>query len=195
MRVARWASRQSLAGLVAALVLAVGPRIVFADEPTHKDTAIYEAAARAVAKGWTEKTRMLGFGVVKTAFTEVPRDGAVLVGFDLGVGEFMDIECIYALRGVYRTSDGQVISFGEHGLFRDKHGPGKKVVKSKVTRTVQLRAKPGYAVGSLRLRSGLLINGLSVTFMRIDGALLDTSRSYASEWVGDRTGGSETSVT
>jgi hypothetical protein len=173
----------------------VGPKTAFADEPAAKDAAIYDAAARAVAKGWTDKTRMVGFSIVKTAFTEVPREGAVLVGFDLGIGNFMDIENIYAIRAVYRTADGEVSNFGEHGLFKDKRGPGKKVYKSKVTHTVRVRARPGYAVGAVTLRTGLNINGLSVTFMRIDGTALDPGRSYMSEWVGDRTGGSESTVT
>jgi hypothetical protein len=180
--------------LTVAFLFALGTQAA-AGEPDPAGAAIYDAAARATAKGWTDKTKMLGFSIVKTAFTEVPREGAVLVGFDLGIGKFLDIENIYALRAVYRTADGEVSSFGEHGLFKDKRGLGKKVVKTKVTHTVRLRARPGYAVGSLTLRSGLNINGLSVTFMRINGTALDPRQSYESEWVADRTGGSESTVT
>ncbi|HMF14272.1 MAG TPA: hypothetical protein VKE94_18275, partial [Gemmataceae bacterium] len=83
---------------------------------------------------------------------------------------------------------------GEHGLFKDKRGKGNRVTKTKVTQTVRLRARAGYAVGSITVRSGLNINGLCVTYMRVDGTLLDPDRSYTSEWVGDRTGGSEATV-
>ena len=60
--------------------------------------------------------------------------------------------------------------------------------------TERLRARSDYAVGGITLRSGLFINGLSLTFMRIDGKILDPRRAYTSEWVGDRTGGSENSL-
>jgi hypothetical protein len=46
-------------------------------------------------------------------------------------------------------------------------------------------------VGGIHLRTGLIINGLAVTFMRINGRTLDSSQAYTSEWLGDRTGGSE----
>ena len=61
-------------------------------------------------------------------------------------------------------------------------------------RTVHIQARPGYAVGGLTVRSGLNINGLCVTFMKIDGNALDPNQSYVSDWVGDRTGGGEASV-
>src|SRR5205085_1820871 len=57
-----------------------------------------------------------------------------------------------------------------------------------------LRARPGYAVGGLTVRSGLHIDGLSLTYMRINGGGLDPQRSYESDWVGNRTGGSEKTV-
>jgi hypothetical protein len=183
----------SIVTALAVALLVVSALPTRALEPGPAEGTIYDAAARAVAKGWTHKTKMLGFGIVKTEFTEVPRDGAVLVGFDLGIGKFMNIDVIYAVRAVYRAANGE-ISVGEHGLFRTKDGSSKKEIKTKVTRTVRLRARPGYAVSGITVRSGLLINGLSATFMRIDGTSLDPQQSYESEWVGDRTGGSEHSV-
>src|SRR5262249_34250807 len=189
--------RDARYGWLLAACMMLGVAIIsmtaLAGEPAKDDSALYKAAAAAVAKGNTEKTKMLGFSIIKTAFTEVPREGAVLVGFDLGIGKFVNIECIHAIRAVYRTAIGEV-SYGEHGLFKDKQGPGKQVVKSKVTRTVSVRARPGYAVGALTLRPELNINGLAVIFMRIDGTALDPNRSYTSEWIGDRTGGSESTI-
>jgi hypothetical protein len=173
--------------------LTVGGQTAHAGEPTDAKAAIYEAAAMATTKGWTEKTRMVGFSIIKTPFTEVPREGAVLVGFDLGLGKFMEDENIYALRAIYRTADGEA-SYGEHGLFKDKHGPGKKVIKSKVKRVERLRAPQGYAVGSVRLRTGLNIDAMLVTYMRINGKMLDPRDTLASEWVGNRNGGGEATL-
>lgn len=192
MRGARRASGRWVAIAGVAAMLALGQRSIAAD-PAKGEAALYEAAAAAAARGNTEKTKMLGFGIIKTAFTEVPREGAVLVGFDLGVGKFLNIDTIYAIRAVFRAADGEA-SYTEQGLFKDKRGSGKHVTKSKVTRTVRVRARPGYAVGGVTLRTGLNINGLAVIFMRIDGTKLDPNRSYLSEWVGDRTGGSEATI-
>src|SRR5207302_962627 len=46
----------------------------------------------------------------------------------------------------------------------------------------------------ITLRTGLNINGLSLTYMRINGTTLDPRYSYVSDWVGDRTGGGEAFV-
>ncbi|HVS35323.1 MAG TPA: hypothetical protein VMS17_07045, partial [Gemmataceae bacterium] len=53
-------------------------------------------------------------------------------------------------------------------------------------------AADGYAVGGLTLRSGLDINGMSVTFMRIKDGKLDPQDSYESDWVGEKRGGEGT---
>ena len=106
------------------------------------------------------------------------------------MGKFFDIETIYAYRAIFRTVQGDDV-LREHGLFRDKVGPKNRPMKTKVLRTVASAAQPGYAVGGVTLRSGLLINGLSLTFMRMKDGKLDPQDSYESDWVGDRTGGGE----
>ncbi len=174
--------------VVAALLGLAGPAP--ADQPAAKADALLPAIRAAIAHGEIEQTGLRGFDNPGRRFTELPRQGAVLVGFDCGVGKFFDLDIVYALRPVYRTAQGEEF-FGDHGLFRDVHLPRKKVIKSKVLRTVTLRARPGYAVGAVTVRSGLYLNGLSLTFMRQDGLGLDPTHSYASQWVGDRTGGGE----
>jgi hypothetical protein len=151
---------------------------------------IFAAAREAVAKRRIGQTPVLGFHDQRKVFTELPAEGAILIGFDLGVGKFFDIDTVYALRPIYRTAWGETAG-RDHGMFRDRWLAPKKVKKTKVLRTVNVRARPGYAVGSITLRSGLNINGLSVTFQRITGRTLDPERSYESAWIGDRTGGSE----
>jgi hypothetical protein len=57
------------------------------------------------------------------------------------------------------------------------------------TKVVSVKAKPGYAVGAINVKAGLVVNGFSVTFMRIRGNTLDPADSYSSAWIGDKTGG------
>jgi hypothetical protein len=161
--------------------------------PAKKPAAIFSAAEAAVAARRLESSKPLGFHNRSGLFREVPADGAVLVGFDCGVGKFGDIETVYALRAVYMTAHGET-SGQEHGLFYGQRKVGKRTHKSKVVRRVRVMARPGYAVGGVTIRSGLNINGLSLTFMRVVGGWLDPAQSYESEWVGDRTGGGEASL-
>jgi hypothetical protein len=161
-----------------------------ADGPANKSGAIFTAARAAVDAGRVERSKPLGFNISKVPFTEMPADGALLVGFDVGVGKFLDIETVYALRPVYQTAFGET-SGQEHGLFFGQRKVGRRTYKSKVLRRVRVLARPGYAVGGVTLRTGLNINGLSLTFMRVSGRALDPRQSYTSEWVGDRTGGGE----
>jgi hypothetical protein len=49
-------------------------------------------------------------------------------------------------------------------------------------------AKPGYAVGAMNARAGLVLNAVQLVFYRIDGRRLDPTDSYASEWVGSEGG-------
>jgi hypothetical protein len=163
-----------------------------ADDPEDVTGPVLAAARDAVAKGHVTQSNQLGFSLGKPSFNDAPDGGGVLIGFDLGVGKFFDIETIYAARAVFMTPGGDE-EMPDHGLFRNKVLP-KKTLKTQVRRTVHLRAKPGYAVGAMTLRSGLNINGLSLTYMRMRGKALDPNDSYESEWVADRTGGGEASV-
>lgn len=110
-------------------------------------------------------------------FHDVSPEGAVLAGFEVGLGNFANHPVIHSLRSIYRTSQGEV-NGEQHGTF-DK---GQLVVK----------AKAGYAVAGITVKAGLGIDGMSVTFMRIHNKTFDPSDSYTSEWIGGKGGGRET---
>jgi hypothetical protein len=164
-----------------------------ADDPKSEPNPLFGAAKAAVANGRVDKSKPLGFHDDRKPYSELPDMGAVLIGFDLGIGKFLDIDVVYAMRPLYLTQFGES-SGDDHGLFHNRTLPNKKVLKTKVLRTVRVQARPGYAVAGVTVRSGLLINGLSLTYMKINGKSLDPSRTYTSEWIGDRTGGSERSI-
>jgi hypothetical protein len=167
---------------LAVLALAVSPPNAAAGD----EASTFAAAKAAIDAGNLQQTRTLG-GHGKTAFSETSGSPGFLVGFELGLGKFFDLEVIYAVRPIYRTAQGDSPG-NAHGLFQTV---GAKKKRSKVTRTIWLRAKPGYAVAGITGRAGLLLNGLALTFQRLDGDKLNPNDKYQSEWVGDRTGGSE----
>ena len=107
-------------------------------------------------------------------------EGGLLVGLEVGLGKFFDIDVTQAIRAVYRSGE------------KDSLGPQRG---TQLTRVTKLVAKPGYAIGAMTVKSGANADGLSVTFMRIKGAALDPNDSYESEWVGDTRPGGKTLLT
>jgi hypothetical protein len=77
----------------------------------------------------------------------------------------------------------------------DEPPPGPEDGSDERNGVVKLMAKPGYAIGAITAKTGLGIDGLSVTFMGIRGDELDPTDSYESEWVGGTGGGNPTRLT
>ncbi len=121
-------------------------------------------------------TQIMG-GAFDPPFRDEAPDGGVLVGLDVGLGKFINNDIIIAARPIYRTGKGEVAG-GTYG--------------TDFSRPVSVRAKPGYAIGAMTAKSGLTIDGFSVTFMRITPKGLDPADAYQSEWLGGRGGGPET---
>jgi len=177
------------AGLVGGAILLLFAGAAAADEG-QRPNSLLAAVRAAVTSGRVTNSRVIGFTLAKGFFQELPKPGAVLTGFDLGVGKFLDRDTIYALRAVYSTAGGES-SGSEHGLFTDRVLAGQRLLKTKIQWTVRLRARQGYAVGGITLRTGLNLDGMSVKFMRIAGSWLDPQNAYTSDWVGNSSGGSE----
>jgi S1-C subfamily serine protease len=112
-----------------------------------------------------------------------PKDG-LLVGLEVGVGKFFNNDVIKAVRPVYRA--GEKESMGEW------HGPADPDIVKEVVKVV---AKPGYAVGAITVKTGLGMDGLSVTFMKLgpDG-LLNAADKYESNWIGGMGGGGPVTI-
>lgn len=55
-------------------------------------------------------------------------------------------------------------------------------------------ARPGYAVGAIRTRAGLWLDGFQLVFMKRKGNALDPDDSYTSQFYGNRNGGQPSEV-
>lgn len=126
----------------------------------------------------TAQTQIVGATADPTFRDQAP-DGGVLVGLDVGVGQAFGVELVRAIQPRYQTPKGEVM--------------GRKF-GADFSKTVSMKAKPGYAVGAINVKAGLVVNGFSITFMRINGNVLDPADAYTSAWIGDRTGGSGPTV-
>ena len=128
------------------------------------------SAATDKALAGTQPSRVIGGGFGRDPYTDSAPAGGLLVGLEVGVGKFANVDVIQSIRAVFRV--GKKESLGP------QHG-------TNLTRVTRLVAKPGYAVGAITVRSGANADGLRLVFMRIKGNQLDPKDSYSSEWVGD----------
>lgn len=111
-------------------------------------------------------------------FTDAAPEGGVLIGFEVGLGKWFDSDVVHAMRPVFRTAKGEEVLGKQHG--------------TDTSRLVVVKAKPGYAVGSITAKGMLLLDGFSVTFMKVGKDGLDTKDTYQSDWVAGKGGGFET---
>jgi serine/threonine protein kinase len=140
---------------------------------------IFAAVAAAVNAGKTRRTRQIGPGVIP--FEETPPGGALLVGLEVGKTKWQTQDVIATVRPIFLTPTGRVLGTTQG------RGAG-------TTEVVTLDARPGFAVGDITVKAGGGFDGLSVTFMAVEGAKLNPAISYTSEWVGGQGGRPPTSA-
>lgn len=108
-------------------------------------------------------------------FQDIAPAGGWLVGFRVTKGRpwngaIVALQPIYQVGGEYRL--GQSCGSGQQAL---EHA--------------QFLARPGYAIGKVEARFGLIMNALRIEFQRVDGASLTPANSYTTEWFGAEGGG------
>jgi hypothetical protein len=126
----------------------------------------------------SNETKILG-GTFDPVFKDQAPEGGRLIGFQIGLGKFFNNDVIRAIRPIYWTPKGEVLG--------DQRG-------TDTSRIVDVKAKAGYAIGAIIGKAGLGLDGLSVTFMRVEGARLEPKDAYQSEWIGGHGGGQETKL-
>jgi S1-C subfamily serine protease len=180
LRAMHW-YEQALPGLTGLTKVHAEERLAELDKVVAQfrtNAEIFGALRAAVRDKRTKQTRRIGFGLAKE-FSEVPPQGALLIGFEVGLGKFINNDVIDSLRPIYLTPGGE--KMGEQ--------LGKPPAQVRV-----VKAKPGYAVGALTVKAGLGIDGFSLTFMKIDRSGLRKDISYVSDWQGGKGGGPEQTV-
>ena len=151
--------------------------LVMAPKRGNSGPAEKQAPADGNQPGSNE-TKILGGGF-DPEFKDQAPEGGKLIGFKIGLGKFGRNDVIRAIRPIYSTSKGEVMG--------DQRG-------TDTSRELEVKAKPGYAVGAITAKAGLTLDGFSVTFMRIEGDGLRLGDVYQSDWVGGHGGGAETKL-
>lgn len=102
-------------------------------------------------------------------FEDYAPEGAVLVGFHVSLGEARRGSHVQAMRPIYQL--GKIYREGEWcGTPTDDE--------------TRLLAKPGYVVGAIRVRAGLVIDAVGLSFVAVKDGQLQADDTYDSEWLG-----------
>jgi hypothetical protein len=130
-------------------------------------------AAKIRAAIEQKKTSMTDPSGARRGSSNVPDDGALLVGFEISEFNWHSKKSVKALDPIFLTSQGVF-----RGEMRGKHSNQRTVVQ----------APAGYAVGALNTYSTDRIAGFQIIFMKIDPATgkLDTQSKYESKWFGTK---------
>jgi hypothetical protein len=114
---------------------------------------------------------VLGGGFGHRDFSETHPDGGVLIGFFAGEDE------------------GNVVSYLQP-IFLTAQGEKVGQAYGSVRRPIQcLKAKPGYALGSVTVRTGGVMDAFAAYFMKVEGERLVPGDNYTSPGVGGQGGG------
>jgi hypothetical protein len=107
-------------------------------------------------------------------FREIAPPGGLLVGVRVGYIDAFGGSKIGAVRPIFQNGDAYALG--------KPHGKD-------IPQPVSSVARPGYAVGAINTRTGLLLDAFQLVFMRFKEGKLDPSDSYTSSWLGDPRGG------
>jgi S1-C subfamily serine protease len=110
-------------------------------------------------------------GAFGPQFRDAAPPKGMLIGFDVGLGKWGDKDIVGALRPIFVNEHGEEVKGELHG--------------TDMSRSVQVKAKKGYAVGGITAKSVAAVDAFCLTFMKIDKDHLDPNDKYESEWVGD----------
>jgi hypothetical protein len=145
--------------------------------PGPSKTNMFALARKAVADKQRKEWEIVGGGFRKDTFEEVPKEGAILIGFHYtttGGGKYPGV-----VQPIWLTARGEVKG-RVYGV------PDRGAVPQTV------KAKPGYAVGALYVRGGGGFDAFQPIFMKITDKGLDPNEKYEGTYVGGKGGGEGT---
>lgn len=109
-------------------------------------------------------------------FEDTPPEGALLIGFEIGIGKTPFNDGVRSLRPIFLTRKGEVL------------GTVRAFQRRPVEQMVVVKAKPGYAVGTIHCDARLAVEGMRLTFNRVGNDGLKLDDRYHSEWIGSAKG-------
>ncbi|HEY5310884.1 MAG TPA: trypsin-like peptidase domain-containing protein [Pirellulales bacterium] len=132
------------------------------DQPGNSlDPALADTIQQAMRAGRLKNTDLLGKRSGGEDFTSHSSDRGVLIGLDLW---FDRDGHVLAVRSLFQTARGQART--------------RPCGTTAEARSNQFMARPGYAIGGLRIPQGESLDEMTIVFMRLDGDHLDPTARY-----------------
>jgi hypothetical protein len=138
---------------------------------------VFSFVQTAVQENRLTDVDIRGFPLGKERYRDVPAEGGVLIGFQFGLEPFFDSMIIKSLRPIFLTKTGE--------RFGSWHG-------KEAALPATVKARPGYVVSGLSMRTGLALDAATVTFAKLGKDGLDLADSYTSATVGGKGGNPST---
>jgi hypothetical protein len=145
-----------------------------ADAPGPDPSRPAEVALEANQPAGSVIERPAPDGNPQERFREAAPPRGVLVGVRVGYIDAFGGSKVGAVQPIFQAGDAYI----------DGRRFGKEIPLP-----VTVVAHPGYAVGAINTRTGLLLDAFQVIFMRFKEGRLDPTDFYTSEWLGDPRGG------
>jgi len=121
-------------------------------------------------------TRPEQSGNERERFRELAPAGGVLVGARVGYIDAFGGSKVGMIQPIFQAGTAYVAG--------KPHG-------KEIPPSIRVTARPGYAVGGINTRTGLLLDAFQFVFMKFRDGQLDPADSYASDWLGDPRGGGD----
>ncbi len=128
---------------------------------------------KAVEENRTADVDVRGFTATQDTYRHVYAEGGLLTGFQVSFKDSFGKPTIDGLRPIYNTASGEKL-----GVWFGRIPPKPFFVK----------AKPGYVVAAINIRTSLGIDGFSVRYTKFGKDRLIEEDSYETPWIGS-TGG------
>jgi len=132
------------------------------------DPALLSAITTANQNKTFACTPIVGGAFANIPFQDISPDG-VLIGLRLGYGKFVNNKTISFVQPIYMTASGETLgqAFG-----------------NKPPEPLEVKAPPGYALGTAVIGGGGDLDSLTLTFMRMNGDHLDMNDARVTEKLG-----------
>jgi predicted Zn finger-like uncharacterized protein len=134
---------------------------------------VFAFVQAALKENRLAETRTIGFKLHTNRYRHTFDDGGVLIGFEVGHGNRNDNVTVNAFRPIFLTRNGEKL-----GAWTGPPPASPTVVK----------AKPGYVVGSMSVRAGLVLFGFSINFVKLGKDAIEVADNYDSDWIGGTRG-------
>ncbi len=142
---------------------------------------VYDFVREAIRENRFTDIDIRGFTLGKTdkdRYRLAHEDGGVLIGLQVSLGRFVNNVVVKSWRPIFMTKKGE--KFGK--WLGRLHAP-----------PITVKAKAGYVVSGMSIRTGLGVDGFNLTYARLGNTSLYIKDTYDSPFIGG-TGGSPSSI-